>query len=45
VLHVLSHNCHSLETVKAAVQAVVDATDVTAKRLSHHHRNGDEQGN
>jgi hypothetical protein len=30
LLHVLSHDCHSLETVRAAVQAVIDATDVTA---------------
>jgi hypothetical protein len=30
LLHVLRHDCHSLEAVKAAVQAVIDAPDVNA---------------
>jgi len=30
VLHRLSHDCHSLETVRATIQAVIDSPDLTA---------------
>jgi hypothetical protein len=42
LLHVLRHDCHSLETVRAAVQAVIDATDVTANGYRITTENGDE---
>jgi hypothetical protein len=42
LLHVLRHDCHSLETVRAAVQAVIDATDVTANGYRITTETGDE---
>jgi hypothetical protein len=30
LLHVLNHECHSLESVRATIQAVTDDPDVTA---------------
>jgi hypothetical protein len=30
VLHRLSHDCHSLETVRATIQAVIDSPDLSA---------------
>jgi hypothetical protein len=42
LLHVLSHDCHSLETVRAAVQAVIDAPDVLANGYHIITENGDE---
>jgi hypothetical protein len=30
VLHTLSHDCHSLETVRATIQAVIDSPDLLA---------------
>jgi hypothetical protein len=42
LLHVLSHDCHSLETVRAAVQAVIDAPDVLANGYRIVTENGDE---
>ena len=29
VLHVLNHECHSLEAVRASVQGVIDSPEVT----------------
>jgi hypothetical protein len=42
LLHVLSHDCYSLETVRAAPQAVIEATDVTANGYRITTESGDE---
>jgi hypothetical protein len=42
LLHVLTHESHSLETVRASVQAVIDAPDVAANGYHITTDNGDE---
>jgi hypothetical protein len=42
VVHRLSHDCHSLETVRATVQGVIDSPDVAANGYHISTEKGDE---
>jgi hypothetical protein len=42
LLHVLSHDCSSLETVRATIQAVIDVPNVTANAYHIITKNSDE---
>lgn len=42
VLHRMSHNCHSLETVRATVQGVIDSPDVPGNGYHISTDKGDE---
>jgi hypothetical protein len=42
LLHVITHESHSLETIRATVQAMIDAPDVPANGYHIVTENGDE---